>query len=112
MTPNRQYLTPDYYLEGELVHYLDVLWPQYGCDQTFPRMDRLIDEMSEQVIEDCVHRKFIKDIKADDIRHLKKFARKLQHFYQGRQYFIALCASTGTPRDPVGGLAARYQQFV
>ena len=80
-------LTPNYYLEGELVHLLDVLWPQYEYDQTFTRMDRLIDEVSEQVIEDCVDRKLIKDITADDRRYLKKFARKLQHFHQGRKIF-------------------------
>ena len=80
-------LTPAYYLEGELVHYLDVLWPQCKYDQTFTRMDRLINEISEQVIENCVDRKLIKDIKVDDRRHIKKFARKLQHFYQGRKIF-------------------------
>ena len=69
------------------MHLLDVLWPQYEYDQTFTRMDRLIDEVSEQVIEDCVDRKLIKDITADDRRYLKKFARKLQHFHQGRKIF-------------------------
>ena len=31
-------LTPFYYLEGELVHYLDLLWPQHAYDQVFTRM--------------------------------------------------------------------------
>ena len=58
------------------MHFLDLLWPQYEYDQRFTKMDRLIDEMSEQVIDDCVKRKLIKDIKADERRYLKKFARK------------------------------------
>ena len=50
----QQELTPFFYLEGELVQYFDVLWPQHEHDQTFTRMGRLIDEMSEQVIADYV----------------------------------------------------------
>ena len=67
------------------MHYLDVLWPQHEPDQTFTRTDRLINEMSEQVIADYVDKEIIKNITADDRCHLKKFARKLQHFYQGRK---------------------------
>ena len=48
------------------------------------------------MIDDYVDRKFIKDIDADDICHLKKFARKLQHFYQGGKQLTALCASIVT----------------
>ena len=40
-------LTPIDYLEGELVHFLELLWPQCEYDETFTRMERLIDEMSE-----------------------------------------------------------------
>ena len=71
LTSLQHNLSPYYYLEGGLVHYSDVLWPQYEYYQTFTRIDRLIDEISEQVIEDCVDRKLIKDIKADERRHLK-----------------------------------------
>ena len=95
------------YLEGELVHFSDLLWIQYENDQTFSRMERLIDEMSEQVIDDYVGRKLIKNIDEDDRRHLKKYARKLQHSHQGGRGLTAPCASTFTPRSPIGGLAPR-----
>ena len=78
-------LTPDYYPEGELAHFLDLLWPRYEYDQIFTRMDCHIDKMSEQVIDDCVNRELIKDINTDNRCHLKKFAKELQHFYQGRK---------------------------
>ena len=103
-------LTPDYCLEGELVHFLDLLWPQYEYDQNFTRMDCLIVEMSEQVIEECVDRELIKDIKADDRRH--SLPGNFSIFIKEETSLIALCVSISTPRNPVGGLAARYQQFV
>ena len=49
-------------------------------------MDRLIDEMSEQMIADYVDREIIKNVTADDRRHLQKFARKLQHFIKEGNY--------------------------
>ena len=67
------------------MHYLDVLWPQHEHDQTFTGMDWLIDEMSEQVIADYVYKELIKNVTADSRHHLKRFARKLRHFYQGRK---------------------------
>ena len=86
LTRLQQDLTPFFYLEVELVHYLDVFWPQHEHDQTFTRMDRLIDEMSEQMIADYVDREIIKNVTADDRRHLQKFARKLQHFIKEGNY--------------------------
>ena len=64
-----------------------MLWIQYDCDLTFSRIERLIDELSEQVIDDYVDRKLIKNIDEDDRSHLKKYARKLQHFFAGEKRF-------------------------
>ena len=56
------------------------------------RMERLIDEMPEQVIDEYVDRKLIKNIDEDNRRHLKKYARKLQHFHQGgKRIYCPMC---------------------
>ena len=84
LTRLKHNLTPEHYLEGELVHFLDLLWAQCEYDQTFTRMERRIDEMSEQVIDDYADRELIKDIDVDDIRHLKKLQGNFSTFtYQG-----------------------------
>ena len=43
-------------------------------DQTFTIMECLIDKMSEQVIDDYVDRKLIKNIDKDDRHYLNKYA--------------------------------------
>ena len=68
------------------MHYLDVLWPQYEYDQTFTRMDWLIDEMSEQVIEDYVDRELIKNITAGDRCHLKSLPGNFSIFIKEEKY--------------------------
>ena len=67
------------------MHYLDVLWPQHEHDQTFTRMDWLIDDMSEEVIADYVCKELIKSVTADDRHPLKKFARKISAFLSRKE---------------------------
>ena len=86
LTRLQQDLTPFFYLEGELVHYLDVFWPRHKHDQTFTRMDRLIDDMSEQVIEDYVGRELIKNVTADDMRYLKSSQGNFSVFIKEEYY--------------------------
>ena len=52
-------------------------------------MDRLIDEMSKQVIEDCVDRNFIKDTKAGDRRHLKSSPGNFSIFIKEKNLQLA-----------------------
>ena len=82
----QQDLTPFYYLVRKLVHYLDLLWPQHAHDQVFTRMDRLIDDMSEQVIEDYVGRELIKNVTADDMRYLKSSQGNFSVFIKEEYY--------------------------
>ena len=99
------------YFKGELVNFPDLLWFQYDYDLTFSRMKRLIEEISEQMINDYVKRKLIKNIDKDDRRHLKNLQENFSTSIKEGRGLIAPCASILTPRVPVGGLAARYQQF-
>ena len=89
------------------MHYLDVLWAQHERDQTSTRMDRTVDEISEQVIADYVDKELIKNVTADDRCHLKKFARKFWHFYQGRKLLNYPVCEHRHSKDFVGGQAAR-----
>ena len=53
-------------------------------------MERLLDKMSEQVVDDYADRKLAKNIDKDDRRHTKKYA--LQHFYQrGKNFNCPMC---------------------
>ena len=50
-------------------------------------MDRLIDEMSVEVIDDYVKRGIIEGINEDDRSHPQKYARKLQYSHQWGKMF-------------------------
>ena len=58
-----------------------------SCLSPIARMDRFIDGMSEQVIDDYVKSELTEDINEDNRSHLKKYAGKLQHFHQQRKMF-------------------------
>ena len=66
-------------------------------DLPFTRINRLIDEISEQVISDYVKRGLIENINEDGRSHLQKYARKPNHFYQqGKMFNCSRCDHPGS----------------
>ena len=84
------------YFKGELVNFPDLLWFQYDYDLTFSRMKRLIEEISEQMINDYVKRKLIKNIDKDDRRHLKNLQENFSTSIKEGRGLIAPLASIFT----------------
>ena len=98
------------YFKGELVNFSDLLWFQYDYDLTFSRMKRLIGEMTEQVINNYVKRKLIKNIDTAYRRHLKNLQENFSTSIKEGRDLIAPCASILTLRVSVGGMAARSRE--
>ena len=73
------------YLEGELVNFSDLSWIHYDYGLAFSRMERLIDKISEQVIDDYVDRKLTKNIDNDGRSYLK-ICKKTQAFPSRMKY--------------------------
>ena len=71
--------------EGELVRTVDLFWRQNNYDPSITKMDHLIDQVSEKVINDYINKGCLVDIDADDRHHLQKYPRKHQYFERKRR---------------------------
>ena len=81
------------------------LWPALHN-----RIERLVDKMSEQVIDDYVKRELTENIDKDNRSHPQKYAKNSSISTKDEKCLIAPCAINLTPRVSIGGLDARCQQ--